>query len=239
MEITKREIIASVSILAIMFIIGLFISDSINNAHLDDVAKYNKALKITDEEVFKYSMSTNIGNAFVEGDFSTVDPVTYDDLEDSYLYVMQEREEYTRHTREVTYKDSNGKTKTKTEVYYTWDSVATDRKKATKITLLGVEFAINKFSLPSASHIKTVYLDSDTRYKYYAIPKDFHGTIFSYLSENTLQGDNIDVYYKNIAETLDYLTSDASVIFFWIIWIMISCLLAYGFCILDNNWLNS
>lgn len=239
METTNKELIASVIILAIMFIIGLFIGDKINDAHLDDVAKYNKALKIKEPEVFQYAMKTNIGNAFIEGDFSAVDPVTYDDLEDGYMYVVREKEEYTRHTRQVTYKDSKGKTHTKTEVYYTWDNVATDRQKATKVLFMGVEFSIDKFSIPSKERIKTVYLNPDTRYIYSGVPKTFHGTIFSYLSDNTIQGNSLTIYPSSIESTLDFLTSNIIIYFFWIVWIIFSVFIAYYFCVQENDWLNS
>lgn len=239
MEITNRELIASVIILAIMFIIGLFIGDFINNDHLDSVAKYNKALKIKDEDTFKYAMKTNIGNAFIEGDFITLDPVSEDRIDGEYTHITVEKEEYTKHKREVTYKDSKGKTKTKTEIYYTWDYVSTKRYTATKISFLNVTFDLGKFSIPSKEYLTTKYQGSDIRYKYYVVPKTFHGTIFSYLSDNTIQGNSLTIYPSSIESTLDFLTSNTLIYFFWIIWTVLSLFVAYYFCVQENDWLNS
>lgn len=45
-EITKREILASISIIAMMLLIGFVISGRISNYILDRNEKYNKAIKI-------------------------------------------------------------------------------------------------------------------------------------------------------------------------------------------------
>ena len=76
MEITKREIIASIAIVAIMCVIGFFISDKITDYENDKNAEYQKAIHIEDSELFQYGMNTNIGNAFVYGDLEAVDTVT-------------------------------------------------------------------------------------------------------------------------------------------------------------------
>lgn len=239
MEITKRELIASIILLAILFIIGLFLGELINNDHLDNVAKYNKALKIKDSEIFSYAMKTNVGNSFIEGDFIVQDPVTFDEIDGEYAYLVKDKEEYTRHTRQVTTTDSKGKTHTKTEVYYTWDNVSTERKKASTISLLGINFDIEKFNLPSKERITTIYKGTDTRFIYYGVPKEFHGTIFSYLSEDTIQGKSIDIYTSTIEDTLDMLTTNFWIYIFWAFWIFLSLSATYYFCIHDNDWLNS
>ena len=45
-EITKREILASISIIAVMLLIGFVISGKISNYILDRNEKYNNAIKI-------------------------------------------------------------------------------------------------------------------------------------------------------------------------------------------------
>ena len=66
-EITKREIIASVSIIAVMLLIGVLISSKISDWQINRNDKYNKAVKIESTDLFQYGMETNIGNAFVYG----------------------------------------------------------------------------------------------------------------------------------------------------------------------------
>ena len=43
MEITLREIIASIAIIAVMLILGVVISNEISDSVSDDIAEYNKA----------------------------------------------------------------------------------------------------------------------------------------------------------------------------------------------------
>ena len=117
MEITKREIIVSVAIVAIMLTVGIFISSSINSSHLDKVQEYNTALPVDTKELFEYGMKTSVGNAFVYGELTVVDPVSYEEIDGDYWYVKRTLEEYRKHTRvvEETYKDRDGKTKTRTK----------------------------------------------------------------------------------------------------------------------------
>ena len=63
-EITKREILVSVSIVAIMLLIGVLNAGKISDYQLDKNEKYNKAIKIESQELFEYGMRTNAGNAF-------------------------------------------------------------------------------------------------------------------------------------------------------------------------------
>lgn len=50
-EITKREILVSVSIVAIMLLIGVLNAGKISDYQLDKNEKYNKAIKIESQEL--------------------------------------------------------------------------------------------------------------------------------------------------------------------------------------------
>lgn len=71
-KITKKEVIASISIIAIMLLIGVLISGKISDWMMDKNAEYNKAVKIESLDLFEYGMRTNVGNAFVYGDLLAV-----------------------------------------------------------------------------------------------------------------------------------------------------------------------
>lgn len=118
MEITKREVLASISIIAVMLLIGFLISGEISNSIMDDNEKYNKAVKIKDEDLFRYGMDTNIGNAFVYGKLESVDTVTYPEIGGEYIFVKKIEERRERHEEEITEKDSKGKEHTRIRVYY-------------------------------------------------------------------------------------------------------------------------
>lgn len=90
-DITKREVIASISIIAIMLLIGVLIGDKISDWQLDRNEKYNKAVKIETQDLFEYGMRTNIGNAFAYGDLLAVDTVTYPEIGGEYMWVKRSR----------------------------------------------------------------------------------------------------------------------------------------------------
>ena len=122
MEITKREVIASVVIVAIMFIIGLGISSKISDYQNDKNAEYQKAIQITDTDMFVYGMKTNVGNAFVYGDLEAADSVTFDEIGGDYLYINKEEQHYNKHEETVTDYDEDGNViGHHTETYYSWD----------------------------------------------------------------------------------------------------------------------
>lgn len=239
MEITKREIIASVSIMAIMLIIGLIISGNISEKIMDSNEKYNKAIKIEDEELFKYGMRTSVGNAFVYGDLKVLDPVTYPEIGGEYSYINKVKEKYTMHTKIVTTR-VNGKTKTRTKTYWTWDKVGSESLRSEKVKFLGVEFNFTQFLNLEDSYIDTIKESSHIRYKYYGSPIKSTGTIFTTLKDNNI-GDEIKLYEDmNITETYEYLESGQWLVFlFWVIWTMLITGVVYGFYYLDNNWLNN
>lgn len=239
MEITKREIIASISIVAVMLIIGVIIQGNISEKIMDSSEKYNKAIKVEDEELFKYGMRTSVGNAFVYGELEVLDPVTYPEIGGEYSYIEKVKEEYTMHTRTVTYTDSKGKTKTRTETYWTWDKVGSESLKSKKTKFLGVEFDYAQFLKLDSRHIDTIKESSRIRYKYYGSPVKATGTIFTTLKNNNIGIDNKLHENMSIEETYEYLQEGFGLLFlFWFAWILLITGVVYGFYYLDNDWLN-
>ena len=239
--ITKREVIVSIAIVAIMLVFGIIIHGNINESLMLEYQEYNTALQINnDSEMFKYAMKTNIGNSFVYGELKCVDPVTYPEIGGEYSYVEKVKERYTRHTRTVTktYTDSEGKTHsyTEEEEYWTWDRVASESKQCTKITFVDVEFNYGQIDFPGASHIETIKESSKIRYKYYGAPISCTGTLYSDLRNNTINDSRFH-HNRDIASTLEGYKSGAELVFFWIGWTFFTGLLVAGFIFLDNHWL--
>jgi hypothetical protein len=234
--ITKREILVSIAIVCAMLLIGLLISSAINDALMDSYQEYNTALQINnDKETFEYGMRTNIGNAFVYGDLKAVDTVTYDEIGGSYSYIKKVKEKYTQHTRVVT-TTTNGKTTTRTETYWTWDTVASWDKHSEKITFLDVEFDYGTIAFPSDSYIGTVKESSKIRYKYYGAPAECEGTLYAELGDNTIN-DTSFYYNSTIEETIEGLESNWQLILFWIGWVLLTGGAVVGFYYIDNKWL--
>lgn len=239
-EITKREIIASISIIAVMILIGVLISGKISERQMDKNEIYNKAVKIENTDLFQYGMDTNVGNAFVYGDLEAVDTVTYPEIGGKYMYIEKVKEKYTMHTRQVSHtKTVNGKTQTyyTTETYWTWDRVGSEDIKCKEVSFCGITFKSNKFDIPGTDYIDTIKESSHIRYKYYGTGTKFTGTIFTELKDKTIS-DNTNFYNNmNIEETVERLESGNGEIVFWILWIILIIVCVFGFYYLDNKWL--
>lgn len=239
-DITKREVLASVSIVAVLLLIGILISSKISERQMDKNEVYNKAVKIESVDMFKYGMRTNVGNAFVYGDLTAVDTVSYPEIDGEYMYIEKVKEEYTMHTRQVAHtRTVNGKSQTyyTTETYWTWDRVGSEDLKCKEISFCDNIFDSSKINLPGTNYINTVNISSHTRYVFYGVGTQYKGTIFTYLQNNTISDSTNFYNNKTIDETVEYLTSGASVIVFWILWslFIIGCILV--FCIMENKWL--
>ena len=239
-EITKREILASISIIAVMILFGILIYSKISEHQMDKNEVYNKAVKIESQEMFQYGMDTNVGNAFVYGDLKAVDTVTYPEIGGEYMYVEKVKERYTKHTRRVAHtRTVNGKSKTyyTTETYWTWDRVGSEDIKCKEVSFCGVNFTSNKIDLPGTDYIDTIKKSSHVRCKYYGVSTEYKGTIFTDLRDKTIS-DNTN-FYKNmsIEEAVKYLESGGGEIIFWVFWIILIIFCVFGFYYLDNKWL--
>lgn len=247
MEINKREIIISVAITAVMFMIGFFISDKITDYQNDKNAEYQKAVHIEDSELFQYGMDTNVGNAFVYGDLQAVDTVTFDEIGGEYLHVEKIKERYERHERAVTETDSKGKMHTKVEVYYEWETENMKSKHSEKIIFCGIEFPYSKIPYSSDNHIKTINSGTEysgksggfveVRFKYYGTSIKHTGTVYTRLSDGTISDNSRFFKDYTIEEALDSCTSDVENVMFWALWIALTVGAVIGFCYLDNRWL--
>lgn len=238
-KITKREILVSISIIAVMLLIGVLISSKISEHQEDKNAIYNKAVKIESQDMFEYGMKTNVGNAFVYGDLEAIDTVTYPEIGGEYMSIKKVKERYTRHTRTVTKtRTVNGKTQTytETEIYWTWDAVDRWSEHCDKVTFLGIEFDYGQIYKPSEHHIDTQKESSHIRYVYYGSDTKYTGTIFTNLRDKTI---NDTTFYNgtNIEETVEDLESGIGTIIFWIFWILLTCGCVFGFYYIDNRWL--
>jgi len=238
-EITKRELIASIVIIAVMLIVGFSISGYIADKVEDEKRMYNQALQVQTQEMFEYGMATNVGNAFVYGELAAADTVNFAEIGGAYLWIEKEREEYTRHEEEIRHEDEDGNVYYTTEVYYSWDSAGSESRHSEKITFLGVEFDYSKIKRPASHYIDTIYNGwHDVRYVYYGVDPKHTGTIFTVLKDGTIE-DNTS-FYENVTieEVLESKNEDISQFVFWLLWIIAIVAAVGGFYYLDNNWLD-
>lgn len=237
-EITKREIIVSISIIALMLVAGVFVSGKISEYRMDKNEIYNKAAKIESLEMFQYGIRTNIGNAFAYGDLEALDPVTYPEIGNAYMYVEKVKEEYIMHSMVVTATGAKGSTHTRTQIYWSWDVTDRENVKCKKISFLGCTFDSDKIKMPGTTYIGVVSQSSTVRYKYYGIAPKLTGTIFTKIENQTIS-DNTKFYNgKTIDETVRSLKRNWWKLVFWVFWILLICGCVGVFCYFDNHWLD-
>lgn len=243
MEITKREILSSITIAAIWLCLGFFIAEKIDTWQQDKNMEYNKAARIEDAELFIHAMNTNLGNAFVYGELRAVDPVEYPEISGQYCYIERIKERYTMHTRTVTKARTNTKGKTETytetETYWTWDEISRESKASDAFVFLEQQFDRSKFDLPTEDYIDTIKESPKTRYKYYGLQDTMVGTIYTVLKDGTIQDDSAFYDDQTIEDTVKILTAESYIPVFWVFWLLALTGIIVGFYYLDNYWLNN
>ncbi|MCC0682726.1 hypothetical protein IC218_21100 [Clostridioides sp. ES-S-0005-03] len=259
-EITKREFLVSIIIVCAMICLGFFIDDKVQSKFLEDNERYYKATKINnDKDLFDYAMKTSVGDSLISGEFKSVDSVSIEELKGDYWFIERTEEKYTMHTRVVTTKDSKGHSHKHTETYWTWDYYNSIEKKCSKFNFLDKEFDtkiitnLYKDRLSLSKNIlknkrlkikgNYAYINNKRRYYYEVIPKEFNGTMYANLKNNTIVNPgnkNIEVFknesIQNILENNNFNIGFFKVVF-WIIWILVTTIIIYVFYYLKNDWL--
>ncbi len=240
-EITGREIIASITIICLSLVLGFHISGKINQKILEQNLRYEQAVQITDPSVFGHSLDTSIGDAFAEGTIVADNPVSVERIDGQYMMIEEEEQHYKRHTRQVSHKDSKGKTYYTTETYYSWDTEDTNYYHTDTVTFLGRSFDYDLFAKKCIRHYyDTVKVSRRVRYEYSVVPIEVNATLFGTLKDGTFNG-NVEVYRDaTIEEALEKAksSSSAGLIFFWIFWILLTGGAVFLFYYAENEWLN-
>lgn len=246
-KVTKRELLACITIISIMFLLGCVLAGKLETFQIEKNAEYYKAAQVTESGLFQYGMDTSIGNAFVQGDLEAVDTVTFPEIDGNYIYVEKAEQHYNRHEREVQKKDKDGNTYTEIEVYYSWDTEKIDSLHADQIKFLGIVFPYEKIKLPSPDYITTLKGDSvwdwwsgefvKVRYQYRGCSGPYNGTIYTDLRNGNIS-DSTSFYMDcSIDHTIDQLTSGFGLVLFWLFWILLTGGLVFAFVYYENDWL--
>lgn len=261
MEITKREILFSVIIVIVMLLLGMFISDKIEDSLRQEEEKYYKALRVEENDMFDYARKTNVGNVLTFGSCEGISPVSLPELTNSYTLITKSTERYTEHIETETDEDGN----TTTTVTYSWDSYGSNsREYVDKVHFMGSDFPISMFHFGSGlrlslngntveskykSKVSSNYLYKgstvfhsvgDLRYYYSYIPVEFNGTMFLKTNGESSLGNSEAFYYgKNISEVLQGKSDGVgkNLLVFRIIWFIVIVASLAGFFYIDNRWL--
>ena len=240
MEIKPREIAFSVAIVFVMVALGFLLGGKISDHIAETNEKFTTATQITDDQQFQYALDTDFGNVIAYGKLVAEQPVSADDLDGKYAILTKITERYTRHTREVTYTDSKGHTHSRTEVYWTWDEI--DRKKDSTETymFMGASFPEDKFSVTAHQQGDTIYDSRLVRHYYEAVDANMVGSIHTQIKDHMI-ADNNRFYTDAEPQAVVNLAirqGNIAIILFGVLWIALTGGAVYGFCALENRWLD-
>ena len=238
-KVTKRETLVAIALIGL----GIIISEAIKNNVNESNEKYYKALKINnDEEMFKYAIKTNVGYTLASGTIRAINGISIDELDGIYLSIKKVKEEYRKHYREEKHtrikSDGTEEIYYTTEEYWTWDYVEEEKIHVDKFNFLGVDFDYDTIEFYNQSYNTTKEVEYHIRYKYYTIPIEFEGTLFTYINNNTITQNKFSTN-KTINEIVKSKEDDVNFInaIFWITWIIFITLIDFGYVYLENNYL--
>ena len=243
MQITKREILASVTILAVMVGIGIWLSSPILSKATERYFAVASSVVINTDDEFDYISRTNAGRFLANGTMSVIDTVRIEELPGVYSFIKKVKEEYRLHTEVYTTTDGKGHTTTHTRTYHSWDEVKHWNYKAERAMFRGKEFKIDEVyrvrtQIDTIIEAKTKMFENDTRYVYYTAPVSFDGIMLGnamnrkYDEPKFINGLTTEQYIKNAERKLN-----GNTIGFWILWGLLTAGMVIGFYALENKWL--
>lgn len=260
-EVTVREFIFGIMILAIYCILGFWIHGKIVNKINTHNSKYGNAYFIQDNATFKQAYEVEQGSdVFVYGKLESVGCVNFSDWQRTYnknesglikagsqamgqySYIDVEKEHYTMHTRTVTYTDSKGHTHTRTEYYYTWDTkwkYGIHVKDTKFCDILFPYGTIDFYNYQTVGYNR----NGNDRWTIRAYPSVCTGIAFLNINNKNIGKGNRLYQYQNTTEDCETLRQsfymgNGWLILFWIIFISIGVGLFLFWAYADNDWLN-
>ncbi len=246
MEIKPREILASIIIAMITLAVGLALHSGIQNGLTETAEIYATATVIQEPDQLRYGMATDFGSVLLYGAVTSDESVTFEEIGGGFLYIRKVKEEYTKHTR--TWKDSEGK-KHK-ETYWTWDYASSENKNVKSIMFLECSFPYGFFDIPagrldlSAAGVSNrgnyIYCGSKVRYYYQATENGITGTLLADLHEKAMIPKSALYADKTPQEVIAGKQGAGMGIamLFWVLWVVLIAGIVYGFCCLENRWLD-
>lgn len=244
MEVTKREILFSTIILAIMIGIGVWISNPIISSLTQNALETVSAVKITDAEKFGYIKRTNAGKFYAEGPLVANDTIRLPELRRGYSYVEKVKEVYTMHTETYTTTDDKGHTQVHTRTYWSWDAKKKEKFETKTYTFLGGRFTKADIKYNVVKDKDTIIYEpkklfhDEVRHVYYTTPITVNGILVG-----TADGKS----YKNmcfkrgghIVKEVERAENEISTVpvVFWIMWIILTGGLIALFYAAENHWL--
>lgn len=237
MEITIREAIVSVGIIALFIFLGVWISSS---AFSDDrLVAYETAHVLTTESLYQHATKTNLNNTLSYGELAAVHPVSDDMIDGQYMAIDRVEEHYTMKTRMVSYScgKDNKDTCWTTEIYWEWDVVASVNTATDEVMFLGSTLPYERVSSLSKHHHSTVEGGDHQRFEFYVLETSLMTSIYE-----SSMGDDLALYPHTepqaVIDNIEGSLRDGR-IKMWIALTIITIETILVFFYADNHWLES
>lgn len=240
-EVTKREILFSITIICVMVGLGILISNHIMSDWYEKEMAIFSAVRVDkDKEKFDYVMRTDAGDFLAYGTLDCIRPVSLPELKGKYLKIRKVKETYESHTRTYTTTDGNGHTQTHTEIYWSWDYAGEEEFVVDSVTFLGKIFAFDRIDMDKwPEDFDTTIKDGGfVRYIYHAYPRRTNGIMTgkaknkAFCELSFISGTDIPKYLEDIENKGKVINAC-----FWIAWIILTGLIVFLFYAGENNWL--
>lgn len=234
MEVTRREVIFSISIVAVILGLAYLLQSHLFDSSNIRINQLETATGVNEKGLFDHAMKTNLENIMIETEINAVDTVSSEFIKGDYMYVEEIKEKYVRKSRSVSYKCGDSRCY-RTEYYWTWDVVGRNKKHSKEVEVFDHKFKKNKITGYDSRRHSTVKTDRRTRYKINVTDKKIEGTIHAATKDGKWN------LYKG--QVKDDIVSDAitgvktSKVVYWLLSLLVAGGLSYWFVSHDNWWL--
>jgi hypothetical protein len=234
-----------ICLFTILGAITLLIQNVAEEARYNKAKLYNTAIHAQTSDSFNYAVDSQQGNILTYGTFTTVDPVTHQDLHNEYFSVNKIEEEYTQH---IEYYEcgTEESPQTCTRTYYTWDYNGSNKTTASKLSFHNREYSASLFSIP---YSRTLNCDSikleckrgyvyenndwfanegDIRWYYRVTDTNFSGSIFidtKYGNFKPVEGNLIAISPKTVEQQIKNANSTTDITIFIIVLFIINLII--------------
>ena len=101
-----------------------------------------------------------------------------------------------------------------------------------------MDFNYGTINFQNESYKETKSGGYHIRYKYYVIPLEFEGTLFTHIKDNTINENTFSINntIENVIEEKQTYFNNITIIF-WTIWIIFVGFIDFGYMCLENNYL--
>lgn len=198
MKLVMKIVCAVIGMVLVMGAAGTGLCILVNNAIENKYEVYTSAIQAETPEEFRRAID-NRQNVIATDKLVANELVSHDELEGEYAYISVSHRQKIMKTRVVTYVQ-NGKTKTRSEIYYDWQYFGEKSYHGESFSFMGYEFSYDEVDLPER-HMKDVDYDGYKQDTYYVVENNVVGTMFV-----SFDNDKISTTFYDdttIAEAID------------------------------------